>query len=67
MEQEGLVRRGRGQPRTIIEPADPAIPAGDDEADVSLIGQLAAGIVSTPWSSPRRFSSCLAGSSATGT
>ena len=44
LEQEGSVRRGAGQPRTIVEPADPVTRADGDEVEVPLIGQIAAGI-----------------------
>jgi repressor LexA len=44
MQGEGSVRRGRGQPRTIVEPADPAPRPGRDEVAVPLIGQIAAGV-----------------------
>ena len=44
MQEEGSLRRGRGQPRTIVEPTGPPSPPGDDEAEVPLIGQIAAGI-----------------------
>lgn len=43
MQEEGALRRGRGQPRTIVEPADPTLPP-EDEVEVPLIGQIAAGI-----------------------
>jgi repressor LexA len=44
MDQQGSVRRGRGQPRTIVEPTDLAPRTGRDEVEVPLIGQIAAGI-----------------------
>lgn len=44
MAQEGAVRRGRGQPRTIVEPAGPAPRPVGDEVEVPLIGQIAAGV-----------------------
>ena len=44
LEQEGSLRRGAGQPRTIVEPADPVTRADGDEVEVPLIGQIAAGI-----------------------
>ena len=44
MDQDGAVHRSRRQPRTIVEPADPAPPPGHDEVDVPLLGQIAAGI-----------------------
>jgi len=44
LQEEGSLRRGRGQPRTIVEPTGPPSPPGDDEAEVPLIGQIAAGI-----------------------
>lgn len=44
MQEEGSVRRGRGQPRTIVEPADPAPRPERDEVEVPLIGQIAAGV-----------------------
>jgi len=42
LQEEGSLRRGRGQPRTIVEPTGPPSPPGDDEAEVPLIGQIAA-------------------------
>jgi len=44
LEQEGSLRRGAGQPRTIVEPADPTPRAEGDTVEVPLIGQIAAGI-----------------------
>jgi repressor LexA len=44
MQEEGSVHRGRGQPRTIVEPTHPAPRPEDDEAEVPLIGQIAAGV-----------------------
>jgi repressor LexA len=44
LEQEGSLRRGAGQPRTIVEPAEPATRTEGDEVEVPLIGQIAAGI-----------------------
>ena len=44
LEQEGSLRRGAGQPRTIVEPADPTTRAEGDTVEVPLIGQIAAGI-----------------------
>jgi repressor LexA len=44
MQQEGSLRRGRGQPRTIVEPTEPAARWEGDEVEVPLIGQIAAGI-----------------------
>jgi len=43
LEQEGALSHEPGQPRTIAEPAVPAPPAGSDEVEVPLIGQIAAG------------------------
>lgn len=39
LEQEGSLRRGPGQPRTIVEPAHPATRAEDGEVEVPLIGR----------------------------
>jgi repressor LexA len=44
LEQEGLLCRGAGQPRTITEPAGPATRAEGDKVEVPLIGQVPAGI-----------------------
>jgi repressor LexA len=44
LQEEGLLRRGRGQPRTIVEPAGPLCPPRGDEVEVPLIGQIAAGV-----------------------
>ena len=44
LEQEGALRRGAGQPRTIVEPVDPATRAEGDAVEIPLIGQIAAGI-----------------------
>jgi len=44
LEQEGSLRRGPGQPRTIVEPAYPTTRAVGDEVEVPLIGQIAAGV-----------------------
>ncbi len=44
LEQDGSLRRGPGQPRTIVEPASPAPRAEGDEVEVPLIGQIAAGV-----------------------
>jgi repressor LexA len=44
LEQEGALHRGAGQPRTIVEPVDPATRAEGDAVEVPLIGQIAAGI-----------------------
>jgi repressor LexA len=43
LEQDGSLRRGAGQPRTLAEAADPASPADSDAVEVPLIGQIAAG------------------------
>jgi repressor LexA len=43
LQEEGSLRRGPGQPRTIVEPAGPALPPDEDVAEVPLIGQIAAG------------------------
>ncbi|MGH3300019.1 MAG: transcriptional repressor LexA [Trebonia sp.] len=40
LEQDGSLRRGAGQPRTL---ADPGSPAESDAVEVPLIGQIAAG------------------------
>jgi SOS-response transcriptional repressor LexA len=58
LKQDGSLRRGPGQPRTIVEPASPATQAEGDEVEVPLIGQIAAGTPWTPWSWPRRPSCC---------
>jgi repressor LexA len=44
MQEQGSVRRGRGQPRTIVEPTRPAPWPEGDEAEVPLVGQIAAGV-----------------------
>jgi repressor LexA len=44
LEQIGSLRRGPGQPRTIVKPADPVTRTEGDEVEVPLIGQIAAGI-----------------------
>lgn len=44
LEQEGALHRGAGQPRTIVEPVDPATRAEGNAVEVPLIGQIAAGI-----------------------
>jgi repressor LexA len=44
LEQEGSLRRRPGQPRTIVEPTDPAPRPKGDEVEVPLIGQIPAGI-----------------------
>jgi repressor LexA len=44
LEQEGSLRRGPGQPRTIVEPTDPTPEPAGDEVEIPLIGQIAAGI-----------------------
>jgi SOS-response transcriptional repressor LexA len=44
LKQDGSLRRGPGQPRTIVEPASPATQAEGDEVEVPLIGQIAAGV-----------------------
>jgi repressor LexA len=41
---EGGLNGRAGQPRTIVEPADPATRTEGDEVEVPLIGQIAAGI-----------------------
>lgn len=38
------MRRGAGQPRTIVEPIDPATRAEGDEVEIPLIGQIAVGV-----------------------
>ncbi|MFI5065256.1 MAG: LexA family protein, partial [Streptosporangiales bacterium] len=45
LEQEGTLRRGPRQPRTLVQPVSPGpTPApGDDEVDVPLLGQIPAG------------------------
>lgn len=44
LQDEGLLHREPGQPRTITEPSCPAPSAGDDDVLVPLIGQIAAGV-----------------------
>ncbi len=45
MEQDGIVRRGAGQPRTIVRAAGPGRgPDAEEEVEVPLIGQISAGI-----------------------
>lgn len=44
LKREGTLRRSTGQPRTITEPADPVSLAEGDQAEVPLIGQIAAGV-----------------------
>lgn len=47
LEQDGCLRHGPGQPRTLVEPADPALEPETGETadvDVPLIGRIAAGI-----------------------
>lgn len=45
LEQDGALRRGVGQPRTIVQPAaDPGLSPGGEEVEVPLIGQVRAGI-----------------------
>jgi repressor LexA len=44
LERDGSLRRAAGQPRTLVEPADPAFSAEGDQVDVPLIGQIAAGV-----------------------
>jgi repressor LexA len=44
LEQEGSLRRSAGQPRTIVEPADPPPWPEKEEVEVPLIGQIPAGI-----------------------
>ena len=44
LRQQGALDREPGRPRTITEPLGPMSPAGEDSADVPLLGQIAAGI-----------------------
>lgn len=44
LENEGSLRREHGQPRTITGPGSPPLPAEDDEVEIPLIGQIAAGV-----------------------
>ncbi len=44
LQQDGSLRRGPGQPRTIVEHASPAARAVRGEVEVPLIGQIAAGV-----------------------
>jgi repressor LexA len=45
LESEGSLRWESGQPRTITEPGRPLPPeGGDDDVEVPLIGQIAAGV-----------------------
>ena len=44
LERAGFLSREPRQPRTIAEPADPATWAEDDEVELPLIGQIAAGV-----------------------
>jgi repressor LexA len=44
LRQQGALDREPGRPRTITEPSCPVFPAGEDDADVPLLGQIAAGI-----------------------
>jgi repressor LexA len=43
LEQDGSLRRGAGQPRTLAEAGGPGSPAEGDAVDLRLIGQIAAG------------------------
>lgn len=44
LENEGSLRREHGQPRTISGPGSRSLPEQDDEVEVPLIGQIAAGV-----------------------
>jgi repressor LexA len=46
LERNGVLRRGPGQPRTIVPPAEPGWGPGhgSEQVEVPLIGQIAAGI-----------------------
>jgi repressor LexA len=44
LERDGHLRKGPGKPRTVVEPADPAVHPGADEVEVPLIGRIAAGL-----------------------
>jgi repressor LexA len=44
LEQDGALQRDAGQPRTIVQPADPAREPGTGTVDVPLIGQIRAGV-----------------------
>ena len=44
LEQDGTLRRGAGQPRTIASPADPAGGASVGTVEVPLLGQIRAGV-----------------------
>jgi repressor LexA len=44
LERAGFLSREPRQPRTIAEPTDPATWADDDEVELPLIGQIAAGV-----------------------
>lgn len=44
LQEDGRLRRGPGQPRTLAEPADPALWPEAAEVDVPLLGQIAAGL-----------------------
>jgi SOS regulatory protein LexA len=43
MQEEGSLRRGPGQPRTIVQPAGSELPPAGDVAEVPIVGQIAAG------------------------
>ncbi len=44
LQQAGVLHRGAGQPRTIVQATDPGPGLGTDEVEVPLIGQIAAGV-----------------------
>lgn len=43
LKEQGLLCREAGQPRTIVEPAHPATRGEDDDVEIPLLGQVAAG------------------------
>src|SRR5260370_37501876 len=44
LQNEGSLHREPGQPRTITEPGCPSLPGEDDNVEIPLIGQSAAGV-----------------------
>jgi repressor LexA len=44
LKQQGALDREPGRPRTITRLPYPALPTGEDDAEVPLLGQIAAGI-----------------------
>jgi hypothetical protein len=44
LQNEGSLHREHGQPRTITEPGCPSLPGEDDNVEIPLIGQIAAGV-----------------------